>query len=411
MSVKELVGTSGSQGSWRTVLLGSGASEERLRLWLGAAVVFAAALRIAINALSIGSEDARLWREFAQSIADVGVIQTYYARADFNHPPLMALHGWLSLEISQLFQLRFAAVFKAPIIASDAFAAWLLWRIWSQAGSATAARVVAAFGFNLVSISVGAYHCNTDCLLANLSLASAYALSRGHWRWAGLLLGAAINVKLVPLMLIPVFALALPSRRALLEFGLALVLCALPFAPVAIFAWSPLVKNVVGYSSIPFQWGAVHFMLETRKTLPTISAWLRDSYMPNARFFILGLMFVIGLAQRRFRTLNIFELGALALSTMMVFLPGFGIQYLAWPIGLLFAASYGWANCYALTGGAFAVLVYYLFWTGTRPWFSHFHFFPAPAPSVGLFPWAVLVAYVFVGFRKLIGREPKPASA
>jgi hypothetical protein len=405
MSVNELTGPDETQGSWRAVRLGSWATEQRIRWALGLAIVLATALRITISSLSIGSEDARLWLEFAKNISRVGVIQTYFDRGDFNHPPLMALHGWLSYELSQLLHLRFSAVFRVPVIASDALAAWLLWRIWRHAGTGTAAGVVAAFGFNLISISVGAYHCNTDCLLANLCLAAAYAFSRGHWRWAGFLLGAAINVKIVPLMLVPVLALSLPSRRALLEFGLPLLLCSLPFVPVAVLAWPMLVNNVLGYNSIPFQWGSVLFMLESKRTLPAVSAWLRDSYMPSARFIILGLMFAIGLLQRRLKTLDTFELGALAFSILLVLAPGFGIQYLAWPVSLLFAANPRWANRYAVVGGAFAVLVYYVFWTGTRPWFSHFHNFPPPVPSVGLLAWSVLVAYTIASFRKLLGFE------
>lgn len=379
-----------------------------MRLALGLAVL-AGAVRVTVSALSVGSEDARLWFGFAKHISQTGLLQVYQDRGDFNHPPLMAIHGWLSYELSQLLDVRFAVVFKTPVIASDALVAWLLWKIWRRHGPGTAVWVVAAFAFNLISIAVGAYHCNTDCLLGNLCLASAYAFTRQRWRWAGLLLGAAINVKIVPLMLVPVFAITLPSRRALLEYGLALAAWALPFAPLALFAWPVLKNNVLGYSSMPFQWGPVLFMLESRRTLPAISSWLHDSYMPSARFLILGVMFLIGLLQRWRRTLDPFELGALGFSTLLVLIPGFGIQYLAWPVALMFAASPRWAAGYALVGGTFATLVYYLFWTGTSPWFSHFTLsFPAPTPLIGLLAWAILAGYAAHGFRKLLG--PKHAS-
>jgi hypothetical protein len=124
---------------------GAEAKERRVSVALGVMLVSAAAARIAISVLSIGSDDARLWRDFGKSIYTSGLIQTYIDRADFNHPPLPAIWGWLSYAISHAFQLRFAELFKVPIIASDALSAWLLWKIWRQRGNAVGAPLVLPF--------------------------------------------------------------------------------------------------------------------------------------------------------------------------------------------------------------------------------------------------------------------------
>jgi hypothetical protein len=383
----------------------------RQRYIVGALLVLALALRGFIASRSVGSNDAVTWQEFAEHIARHGLLRTYYDIDYFNHPPLMGRFSVLALRLGALLHEPFMDVFKAPIILADVAAAGLLWLIWRERGERKAAQIAVLFSFNLVSILVSAYHGNTDCLLATLCLASAYGVHREKWGWAGLALGAAINVKIVPVMLLPVFGLMLPSRRALLRFGLGLAVCALPFLPVVWRIWPVFYRNVFAYNSIPFRWGVPLLIESTDQTLPQLAHWLRTYYVPHARFVILGSMLLIGLLQRWRRQLNAFEAGALALSLFLVLLPGFGVQYLAWVVPLLFAADPEVALEFSAYGGVFAFLIYYLFWTGTRPWFSDFiSDFPSPSPFVGVFAWAALLRYCIASFRKLLA-QPKAASA
>jgi hypothetical protein len=395
------------------------------RQWqlLALAVAVGAAVRVGIATQSIGSNDADIWRLFAFYIVEHGVVQTYRDSPIFNHPPLMGLLSALSLEVAQLLSRRFIYVFKTLVLLSELGCAWLLWLSWRRDGQLQAAKMVALFSLNLISILISAYHGNTDCLFATLCLAAAYAFSREKWLWAGLALGAAINVKIVPLMLIPIFAGMLPSWRALQRFGAGLALCALPFLPVIWQAPEEFFRNVFAYNSIPFHWGIPLLIESTRQSLPWLSSWLSESYVPNARFAILGSMLLIGWLNRRHR-LNIYQAGALGLSIFLVLAPGFGVQYLVWPLPLLFAAEQRTAVKYSLYGGLFAGLVYYLFWTGTRPWFSAFSsiMFPSPSPFLGMLAWVTLIGYSVSCFRKLLGAQvalaelpavpaPQPAAA
>jgi hypothetical protein len=382
----------------------------RQRYVVGGLLALALAVRALITTHSIGSNDARTWNGFASYIAQHGLFQTYRDLSDFNHPPLMGWFSWAALRVSALLHVRFISVFKTPIILADLASAWLLWLIWRDRGERAAAMVAVLFSFNLISLLLSSYHGNTDCICATLCLASAYALSREKWGWAGLALGAAINVKIVPLMLLPVFALMLPSRRALLRFGLALGACALTFVLVAVKVWPTLYQNVFAYNSMPFQWGIPLLIDSTEGTLPRLAGWLREQYVPSARFVILGMMVLIGVLQHWRRRLNAFEAGALAFSVFLVLAPGFGVQYLAWVVPLLFAANLRAALKLSAYGGLFVFLIYYLFWTGTRPWYSAFSGpYPSPSPFFGVFAWATLIGYCVAGFRKLLARgAPAP---
>ena len=382
----------------------------RARYLVGGLLALALALRVFIVSQSIGSNVARTWEEFASYIAQHGLLRTYRDIDYFNHPPLMGWFSWLALRLGALLHVDFIAVFKAPIIVADMASAWLLWLLWRERSEHEGGKVALLFSFNLISILVSAYHGNTDCVFATLCLASAYALSREQWGWAGLALGAAINVKIVPLMLLPIFALMLPSRHALLRFGLGLAACALPYVPVVLQIWPTFYRNVFAYNSMPYEWGIPLLIESTEHTLPRLAFWLRHHYVPNARFVILGMMVLIGILQRWRRQLNAFEAGALALSVFLVLTPGFGVQYLAWVVPLLFAANLRAAFAFSAYGGVFALLIYYLFWTGTQPWYSDFgDNFLSPSPFVGVLAWVTLLSYCVAGFRQLLAYH-KPAT-
>ncbi len=384
----------------------------RQRQLLGLVLALGLGLRCVIAARSVGSNDAELWKLFAFHIAEHGVADAYRESIVFNHPPLMGWISWLSLELAQLMQRRFIYVFKALTILSEVGCAWLLWSRWREQSQLKAARVLAVFSLSLIAILLSSYHGNTDCLFATLCLASACALQRERWLWAGLALGAAINVKVVPLMLIPVFAGLLPSWRAAQRFGAGLALCALPFLPALWQAREDFVRNVLGYNSIHFQWGIPLLIESTQETLPGLASWLGEHYVPNARYVILGFMLLIGGLLRRQRTLNAYEAGALGLSVFLVLVPGFGVQYLVWPLPLLLAAHPRTALKYSLYGGTFALLVYYLFWTGTDAWFSAFSSgFPMPAPFLGVLAWVTLIGYCVSGFRQLLGGTEASSAA
>ena len=380
-------------------------SERTLRQRLLWGVVIASfALRLSVAGLSEGTNDIRHWQHYAGYIALNGLPDIYRNVPFFNHPPLMGLLSVACLEASTLFGIPFSFVFKLPVIASEVLTTALLWSIWRKSGGLAAAKIIALFATNLVSILLSAYHGNTDCLCAMLCLASAYALSQKSWSWAGLALGAAINVKLVPVMLIPVFVLLLPSWKSAFRFTRSLALCALPFVPVALVAWPEFSKNVLGYNSMGFNWGVILIAHEAQRTLPKFTSWIHQDYVPLARYVILAFMFGIGALWRYKRRFDAFEAGAVALSVMLVLLPGFGIQYLAWPLPLLFATNPRRATSYGIVGGAFALLVYYLYSNGAERWYSAFSaaWFPSPSHLPGFLTWGMLLGFSVESFQRVL---------
>lgn len=357
-------------------------------------------VRLAIAGLSIGSNDAKTWLRYATFVHENGLLETYRQIRLFNHGPLMGHLSVLSLRVAEATGLPFFFVFKLPMIAADLLAAVLLWRVWAaRAGLATAALAAGLFLANPTSLLVTAYHCNTDTLCAVLCLASALALHRARPALGGLLLGAAINVKLIPVVLVPVFALTRTGRRDFLRFGLALSLGALPFVPILLEAAAEYHRNAITYNSRPNPWGVFYLLDPDHGILPEeLRATLARLYLPGGRYLILASSLALGVWARLRGRWNALELGALTMSLFMVLLPGFSVQYTLYPVPLLFAVSLAWGGAYSLVAGVFVGILYVERWTGGWPAFSLFG--PAwegPALVFGLLAWATLVSFLAVG--------------
>ena len=167
---------------------------------------------------SIGSYDTLLWAAHAQSIIVLGVARTYERVLLFNHPPIMgiyAAHSWLWAHADVL---RFARYMKLPGLAGEALTVWALWRFAGY-------RAFVAYAWLPAAILVSAYHGSTDCLCAALVLVAAISFDREQYFLSGLLWSAALNVKLIPLVLLPVVVLGAPKMRDFirLAIGLAIV--------------------------------------------------------------------------------------------------------------------------------------------------------------------------------------------
>src|SRR5688572_14150946 len=165
--------------------------------------------REALAWISYGSADIGIMQYIARAIQDEGLIGLYRRDAGHNHTPVASLAcaviGW----ISELTRLPFSFVYKQPLIAADAIVCALLWKIWiHRNGNARhAAIVVAAYAWCPIAMLLAAHHGNFDPLYAMLCLLAAYVIDRHRaWFIGGLILGAAINVKLIPVLLVPVLA-------------------------------------------------------------------------------------------------------------------------------------------------------------------------------------------------------------
>src|SRR5207249_11607606 len=141
--------------------------------------------------------------------------------APYNHPPLV---GWMLVLFNRLTDLgvSFRFLIRVPATLSDVVTSVLVFelvRARRPLHEATVAGLLVASSPALVIIS--GYHGNTDPIFVMLALTSLYLLVNERSGFlAGLAFAAAISVKIVPIVTLPVVLLvaARSSRRRLLAF-------------------------------------------------------------------------------------------------------------------------------------------------------------------------------------------------
>jgi hypothetical protein len=206
-------------------------------------------------AVSYGSNDMANWEYFARILHQEGLSATYEAFPRFNHPPLAAWMALLASKVSAWSGIPFRLTWKLHELLADLLALARLWRHFAPRGPLGAAAAVAIFGCNPVSIAVSAFHGNTDSLCAMLALWAALLHGRARFATAGLALAAAVNVKVVALLLVPGRFLLCATPRQALRLAAGLALGSLPIVWALCRLPAAFYENVFGYASQIDAWG------------------------------------------------------------------------------------------------------------------------------------------------------------
>ncbi|MGH7176281.1 MAG: hypothetical protein ACREJC_02770 [Tepidisphaeraceae bacterium] len=356
--------------------------------------------RVALAWISWGSNDADIWNGFAERIAQGGLLHLYAAEPEMNHPPIAGLWSLAALKAAQMSRLSFSFIFKLPMIAADAVVCAILFRIWrGRRGGLWGAAAACLFAWNLDSILISGHHCNTDSVYSMFCLLSVYLVeARGAHFLAGLALGGAINVKLLPVLLVIPMLGAYRNRSELLRFLGGLAVAAVPFAPVLWMAGGSFLKHAVLYKSMIGRWGVNDFLLEASRHPPfsAVAMALMNAYRERGSWVVFGAIVLMTLYLRRSGSLDRYSLVACAATLFMVLTPGFGLQYTVFPGTLMFAAALFPGALYGLLAGLFALFCYWETWHGDVPMNTSAVYGPrAVGPLFGLLAWATLVVYVW----------------
>lgn len=387
------------------------AGDDFVRTLLLLAVALGLFARLLLAWLTLGTNDAMIWAEFAGAINRTGLPAVYRTDPFMNHPPLPAYWAALCERAAAASGLSFWFLFKLPAVAADALACALLWRVWSgRAGGRWGGVAAAAFAWNLDAILVSGFHCNTDPVYAALALLAAHCVAgRNNFLAAGLVLGAAVNVKVVPLLLVPPLLSLCRSWRDAARFVAGLSVGAVPFLAAFALGGTAFLHNVLGYASRVDRWG-IPFLLEEASRLTGAAGAALDAYRTAGRYAVVGAVLAVSLASWLRRRWDAYELTAATLALFLVLAPGFGVQYTVIVAPVLMAVSLRWGSAYGLLAGLFLLIVYWINWTGSSPAYADFKpRLPMPGALVGLFAWLLLAVWlVNILFRRR-GTADRPA--
>lgn len=335
----------------------------RAVLWTA---LLALAFKLYLASTTIGTNDVRAFWYFLQQYRGSGAILLYEKESEFNHPPFVIRWLFALRWIHQTTGLPPWVCLRIPAILADFGSVLLVARLLGPRLSSPSVRLglllVAAAP---VSVMVSGFHGNNDPVMIFFVLLSILLLERSSPAWlAGLAMGMAVNMKVVPLAFWPALLLWLPSWRKRFEyFGAASLAIVVASSPVLFEAPGLLARKVLGYPSSYGLWG-ISRILESAPALGGASA----VFEKGGRIFLALMLVLISVWMNRgARKLPLDrQIGILAFA-FLALTPGFGVQYLAWLVPWIAGVSAGAAISWTVSSAAFLFLVY-TFWCQGVPW-------------------------------------------
>lgn len=357
---------------------------------------------------TFGSNDVAAFYIFSRSLHDHGLEWTYRNGIPwgsnlpvFNHPPLTAYYleliGTLSSnEFFRGYGLTFPFLLRLPGIVADLVVVWILLRISAtNAALRLPAWALVLFALSPVSLMVSGFHGNTDPVMVMFLVAAVSMALRDRPILCGIFFALSCQVKIVPLLFLPVLFFFWLSRKSAVRFvvpGLVLTI-AMWSQPLLMFP-ELFARNVLAYGSYWGCWGVTYLLrLTGYAQFQTIGFVGLAPAATIVAVFLKGVIVagVLMLGWRR-RYLNpVAMIGSIAYAWLFFFAlsPGFCAYYLLWfsPFVLLLSSEfYGWLTA---TSSLF-LFIFYNTLAGGLPWRIAVGKFSDPVRFNLIAPWSLL---------------------
>jgi uncharacterized membrane protein len=330
----------------------------------------------------------------------------------FNHTPLVGcfLEAIYALSGGKGGSIWvFAFFLRLPAILADMGA--ILTLLWLREKTGRPAWwALALFAASPVAFMVSGYHGNVDSVMAMFVLMAA-ACTTESAILCGLAFGLSCNVKIVPLLLAPVFVFFWWKRSRLVQFGGASALCilagwSLPLLTIPVV----FLKDVIAYGSVWGVWGIPYFLRSSGSAaFAGIQMFepspAQSTVMLALKLIIIPSVIVIAWRRRGLEPFKIFQTLALVFAVFFVFAPGFGAQYLVWLAPCFLVASEVWYAALTLSS-SIALFIFYNAISNGMPWMMGFTLLSTEILWTRwlTLPWAVLAAFLVYQIRR-----PRPS--
>jgi len=392
--------------------------ESRTTFWIALATLLATAVKAAIAWNTIGTNDVVTFYRFAESLQNHGLEWTYAHNIAFNHPPLTAYFLIGIYKLSQLPVLQESAVsfpflLRLPGIIADVIVVWVVVRIAKLMEDKIPAWALIVFALSPVSLMVTGFHGNTDPIMVMFLAIAVLAAIRDKSILCGFFFALACQIKIIPLLFLPIFFFYWMQRRMTLRFVIPIALTFLGLWSQPLFHF-PIVfaKNVLSYGSFWGIWGVTYWLRQTG-----LSEFARVTYLNFTsaqsvvgavlKLLIVAAVFLIAWRRRCLMSRELVRSIAYAWMVFFVFSPGVCVQYMVWLVPfvlLLSPAFYGWLTA----ASTLFVFFFYNVTANGLPWYiavSTNKLNTVWAPW-SLWPWAVLIAGLFYFWRRATETDP-----
>lgn len=327
---------------------------------------------------TLGTNDTVTFFQFARFLNENSLAELYQSTKLFNHPPLTAYYleaiGWLHA-LPAAPKKTFPFLLRLPGIMADLGTVFVLLAIVKrEARLRPPPWAMLLFAASPVSIMVSGFHGNTDSVLVLLLAIALLMVLADHAVLCGLFLALSCQVKIIPLLILPIFFFYWLRRAKAASF-------AIPFAVTwLLFSLQPLiqtpvlfVKDVLSYGSYSGLWGVTYLLRLTGAPQFHRIGFYDLTPAQTTVATVLKLVIIAGvllIAWRR-RVLPagmVPESLAFAWTIFFVFSPGVGPQYMVWLAPFVLLSS---AKCYAALVGASTIFLFSFYdaIAGGLPWY------------------------------------------
>jgi hypothetical protein len=394
-------------------------SRRRTNLWIVGFALIGLMLKLVIAFNTFGTNDVAIFYGFGKVLSEHSLEWTYRHSIYFNHPPLTAyylraIYFFAEQKWCQEIGVHFPFLLRLPGIIADFVLVIILLRMSKvEPGVRIPPWALALFAFSPVSLMVSGFHGNTDPVMVMFLVLAALMCLKNKAALSGLFLALGCQIKVVPLLFVPIFFFFWCHRRAIVSFLLPLA-----FASVALW-WEPLlkfpalfIKNVLCYSGFWGIWGLTYWLRLTG--LPEFKVvdffhlpLLERIVITILKLVIIAAVLLIAWRRRKLSGERLFDSLAYAWIIFFVFSPAVCAQYMVWLAPFVLVLSpvfYGWL---AASSSLFLFFFYNVTASGF-PWYvavSTDNLNTVWTPW-SLWPWAVLIAGMILFWKKATAADP-----
>ncbi len=378
------------------------------------------ALRVALVFTTIGTNDAIFWTQFATLVRQVGVAGAYRSATLFlNHPPLIL---WLLEPLANLTLATgssFPFVFRLLQVLADAVTCVALFFIGTTVSVERGRQLALFVALSPAAAFVSGFHCNSDPLLVALIMVAASLLVVPPSRpsVSAVALALATGIKIVPLLLLPVFVLSIRKELRLRFLAVFSAAAAIIFLPAILASGPTVIRHIFSYAGgLPYEWGVPGVAFAISRLVPGLrhaGESVMHGYLAIGRYVVYAAWaaVVLLMARRSVRSpaLPLLHGCAIMILAVLTTAPGWGVQYVVWLIALL-PFAFRWRTAVALNAAiSLYLFITYTIWSGGLPWVFADLTRPGRYRSIaalaGYALWLTFCAALIVALRRFVSRE------
>jgi hypothetical protein len=211
-------------------------------------------LRVLLFTICPETFDSMLWRMFGRSISDSGLSNSYRDVYMLNHPPAASFISGVLYSVSRGWGFNENYWCRFLSLLAEAGIVWLLYTYQKYTGKE---RIVIRYLLSSIPAIIVFGFGNIDVVCFFFVLWAIIELDKSKsYLKSGLLLGVSLNIKLLPLFLVPVLISIAGDFQRIRRFLIGLGISCSPFFFFFILDPHGLFRKVLNYvPELKFRWG------------------------------------------------------------------------------------------------------------------------------------------------------------